>query len=96
VPIGPVGVGAVAVGAAAGALAPGTVPLAAGTAGRAGFLPASGAFGSQCLFFSASAASCSAVRCGTLSMKGTGVLVMYSATASASQAHQQADHQAGA
>ena len=48
--------------------------------GLAGFLPYSGLLGSQFLFFSASAASCSAVRWGTLSMKGKGTLVMYSAT----------------
>ncbi len=51
--------------------------------GFAGFLPCSGAFGSQFLFFSASTASCSAVRCGTLLTKGTGTLVTYSATPSA-------------
>ncbi len=33
-------------------------------------------FGSQFLFFSASAASCSALRCGTLLTKGTGTLAM--------------------
>src|SRR5438132_14401960 len=51
--------------------------------GRAGFLPYSGLFGSQFRFFSVSAASCSAVRWGTLLMKGTGTLVTYSATPSA-------------
>ena len=38
--------------------------------------PASGAFGSQLRLRSVSAASCSALRCGTLLMKGTGALVM--------------------
>jgi hypothetical protein len=54
-------------GAAAGSLA--------AEAGRAGFLPYKGAFGSQFLFFCASAASCSALRGWFLFMKGTGTLV---------------------
>src|SRR4051794_6802390 len=57
-----------------------TMPLAAPFVGLAGFLPYSGLFGSQFLFFSASAASWPAVRCGTLLTKGTGTLVTYSAT----------------
>ena len=48
-----------------------------------GWVP-SGALGSQLRLRSISALSCSAVRCGTLLTKGTGALVMYSATPSAS------------
>ena len=40
--------------------------------GFAGFLPESGPLGFQFLFFSLSAASWSAVRCGTLLTNGTG------------------------
>jgi len=47
----------------------------AADAGRTGFLPASGAFGSQSLLRAASAASCAGVRTGTLLLKGTGTLV---------------------
>src|SRR5437660_6932713 len=72
-------------GAGAGTVGAGD-GIGAGTvaAGRLAGLPASGAFGSQLLLRSASAASCSALRCGTLLTKGTGVLVTYSATPSAS------------
>src|SRR5262249_40383103 len=69
--------------AATGAVAAAAPDGAGAMFGRAGFLPYSGLFGSQLRFFSASAASCSAVRCGTLLTKGTGTLVTYSATPSA-------------
>ena len=46
-----------------------------GGSGRAGFLPYSGALGSQSLFLRVSAASCSAVRAGLLVTNGTGTLV---------------------
>src|SRR5690349_17071894 len=69
-----VGDGTVA-GAAGGTLGAGSDATGGTGAGRIGVLPASGLFGSQFLFFCASAASCSALRCGTLLMKGTGTLV---------------------
>ena len=55
-------------------------PHLAGAAWRGTPLPASGPLGSQLRLRSVSAVSCSAVRCGTLLMKGTGALVMYKAT----------------
>ena len=63
--------GAAAAGADGGGSAPGSCRRAA-------------LFGSQFRLRSASAASCSAVRCGTLLTNGTGTLVTYSATPSAS------------
>src|SRR6516225_1924198 len=56
---------------------------AAGATGRTGGLPASAAFGSQFLLCSASAASCSGVRCWPLLSSGTLAFVTYSATPSA-------------
>ena len=64
-----------AAGADAGAEATGAGGGAGGGAGRAGFLPYSGEFGSQFLFFSDSAASMSAPRVPPLLRKGTGTLV---------------------
>ena len=76
----PAGLAATALAAAAGSAltaAPGAV---APFPGLTGFLPYSGLFGSQFRFFSNSAASCSAVRCGTLLRNGIGTLVTYKAT----------------
>ena len=61
-----------ATGAGAGAA---TGADATGWGGLAGFLPYSGAFGSQSLFFLASSASWSALRVWPLFRKGTGTLV---------------------
>ena len=55
----------------AGAITPG----GAGGTAFAGFLPYSGALGSQSRFLRVSAASCSAVRLCPLFMKGIGTLV---------------------
>ena len=67
------------------AAAPADEAASAPEAGLGGpTLLASGALGSQWRFFSASAASCSAVRWGTLSTKGTGTFVTYRATPRAS------------
>jgi hypothetical protein len=72
------GAEAAALGAAAGSgtAVPVTSVAAGGSAGLGWFLPASGAFGFQSLFFLASTASLSGLRAWLLFMKGTGTLVM--------------------
>src|SRR4051812_30885352 len=72
--------GAEARPAVTGALAGSSVPVPAGAVtarvdGRAGFLPASGAFGSQLRLRSASAAASVCGRTGTLLTNGFGALV---------------------
>ena len=56
-------------------LLPEAATLGAGGSGLAGFLPYSGALGSQFWFLRDSAASCSGDRSEPLFMKGTGTLV---------------------
>src|SRR5215831_17238366 len=73
-------VAAAGFGATAGGAGGGGV----GADARAVGLGVSGALGSQFLLRSASAASCSGVRCCTLLTNGTGALVTYNATPSAS------------
>src|SRR5438067_8924528 len=68
------GAGMVATGGA-GATVSGLTPGVAGATGRAGFLPYSGALGSQSLLRRDSAASCSGVRLWPLFRNGTGTLV---------------------
>src|SRR5947209_9279475 len=74
------GAGIVATGAA-GCVLSGLI--ACGVAGLAGFLPYSGAFGSQSRFLRDSAASWSGVRLWPLFRNGTGTFVTYTATAKA-------------
>ena len=76
----PAGLAATALAAAAGGALTAAPPAVATFPGLTGCLPYSGLFGSQFRFFSSSAASCSAVRCGTLFRNGIGTLVTYKAT----------------
>src|SRR5262245_55856373 len=69
--------GASAAAAGFGWTAGGVGGVGNGTDARAAGLRASGALGSQFLLRSASAASCSGVRCCTLLTKGTGAFVTY-------------------
>src|SRR5438105_9974337 len=76
------GAGMVATGGAPGVF-DGSITCGPGVAAFAGFLPYSGALGSQSRFLRVSAASCSGVRLWPLLRKGIGTLVTYTATARA-------------